>query len=393
MKIKISILGSTGSIGVSTLKIIESKKKLFSIDTLMANSNYQAICKQIIKYKPKNFVVNDFKTFNKVIKRFNKSKVNFFNNQKHCIKKNKQVDIVVCAIPGIQGLKPTLDFAKIGKKLLIANKESIICGWKLLSKIIKKKKNILIPIDSEHYSISKLLESKEKDNLISKIFITASGGPFFMQKKIKKIITPQNALRHPIWSMGKKISIDSATMMNKVLELSEAQKLFNKHKNKIEIVIHPQSLIHAIIEYKNGLTKLLYHEPNMIIPIANAIFDEKIKINEVIKVDSFNKFEDFKKLNFYKTNKKNFPPFKILSRLNDYESSPIIINAANEILVDMFLTKTIAFKGIIKGLTAVLNHKNYKKYAIKNPNNLNNIYAVDTWARSVALKTVETMKL
>ena len=282
MKISISIIGSTGSVGRSTLEIVDKKRKLFNIDILSANKNYKLITSQIKKYRPKLFIISDFKIFNHVYKKFKNSKTKIINNYS-AIKLKKKTDITVSAIPGIIGLAPTLKMIKISKKVLIANKESVICGWSLISKVSKKNKTKIIPIDSEHFSILKLLENHSL-NEINKIYITASGGPFLNYKHNQfKKIKPIHAIKHPKWKMGKKISVDSSTMMNKILEVIEAQKLFKIPNEKLEIIIHPESLVHAIVELKNGLIKFIYHKTSMLIPLANAIFDGDVKINDFFK--------------------------------------------------------------------------------------------------------------
>ena len=202
---------------------------------------------------------------------------------------------------------PTLKFIKFSRKILIANKESIICGWNLISKDAKKNKTEVIPIDSEHFSISKLLKHHNLKE-IKKIYITASGGPFLNYKvsQLKKI-SPKDALKHPKWKMGKKITMNSATLMNKILELIEAHKLFNISKDKLDIIIHPDSLIHAIVELNNGLTKFLYHETSMIIPLANAIFEDEVNIGEFYSL----KEKKIKDLHFKSVDPKIFPVIKI----------------------------------------------------------------------------------
>ena len=207
----------------------------------------------------------------------------------------------------------------------------------LIRKTKKKFNTTIIPIDSEHFSVMKLLE--KNNSQIDSIFITASGGPFLRSQKKKKYknIKPKDALKHPNWSMGKKISINSATMMNKLFELIEAKKIFNQLKYKIKIIIHPQSKIHAIIKYKNGLSNLLFHEPDMRIPIANAIFNANLDISDFIRLKK-NK-NSFEKLEFMDITSSNFPPIKFLPILDKYSSLPIILNASNEILVDQFLMK------------------------------------------------------
>ena len=388
MKKTISILGSTGSIGMNTFKIIDKKKNNFQIILLSANKNLKLISKQIKNYKPKFFIINDKIIFKKILKRFRKSNTKILNSfEKINIKKISH--LTISAIPGIAGLKPTILMTKKSNKILIANKESIICGWNLIKKSASKNKTKIIPVDSEHFSILNLLKN-HSINEIKKIYITASGGPFlnYKRKQFKKI-KPADALKHPKWKMGKKISVDSATLMNKILEVVEAQKLFNISNKKIDILVHPNSLVHAIIEFKNGLVKFMYHETSMIIPLANAIFDGKIDIENFYQ-NKDDKFEDkvTKNLNFRKVNNKIFPLIKLKNRILEFPSTPIIINAANEILVDHFLNKKLQFLGINKIIMSVLNDRNYKKYAIRRPKNINHIIEIDKWARETADKYV-----
>ncbi len=387
MKKRIAILGSTGSIGTTSLKIIEKKRKLFNIELLSANKNYKKICKQIVKFKPRYFVVTNNNIFLKTKKKFKNKKTKIFNNYKKISFSKRKIDITIASIPGIAGLEPTINLTKKSKKILLANKESVICGWQIINKLAKKHKTKIVPIDSEHFSIMKLLENHKKDE-IKKIYITASGGPFLNLSKNKfKSIKPSEAVKHPKWSMGKKISIDSSTLMNKILELIEAYKIFPFDLKKYEILIHPQSLVHAIVKLKNGTAKFLYHEPDMIIPISNAIFDSKIDIDNYAK-----KKEKIKNLEFFDPDKKRFPAIKLIPKLNKYVSTPIIVNAANEILVDHFLKKKISFTSILRYLFLVLKDKNYRKYAIYKPTNLRNIYTIDQWSRMTTLKIVERNK-
>jgi len=385
MKKKISILGSTGSIGLSTLSIIDKKKNLFTISLLSANKNYNLIIKQIKKYKPEYFVISNKLIFEKVKKKFKNNKIKIFNNF-NFLNRKKNFDITISAIPGISGLLPTIIMIKNSKKLLIANKEAIICGWSLINKEAKKNKTKIIPVDSEHFSIKKLIENHNIKE-IKKIYITASGGPFlnYNKNQLKKI-TPKQALKHPKWKMGKKITIDSSTLMNKILELIEAQKLFNIPKNKIDILIHPNSLVHAILELNNGLTKFIYHQTSMIIPLANAIFDGDLHIKDFYSKTQKNSVEN---LTFQKVNNKIFPIIKLKKRVNEHPSTAIIINASNEILVDHFLRKKLPFLRIIKIIMIILKDRNYKKYAIRNPININQIKKIDTWARILTLEKIK----
>ncbi len=387
MKKSISILGSTGSVGLSSLKIIDKKIDNFKISLLSANKNFQLISKQIKKYKPRYFIITDKEIYERVKKRFKKTNTKLFNDFNQINLKIRN-DISILAIPGLAGLYPTIKMIKLSKKVLIANKESIICGWNLIKKSSTAYKTKIIPVDSEHYSIFQLLKNR-KLNDIKKIYITASGGPFlnYSINKLKNV-KPHQALKHPKWKMGKKISIDSATLMNKLFELIEAQKLFNIPSNKLDILIHPNSLVHAIVEFKNGLTQFIYHETSMIIPIANAIYDEKIKIEEFYKLKKHNSLTMIKNLTFSKVRKEIFPVIKLKKRINEYTSTPIIVNACNEILVDQFLQKKIPFLSISKIIMTILNDKNYKKYAIKSAKNINQIIKIDLWARKRTMEII-----
>ena len=386
MKQKISILGSTGSIGLQSLDIISKNKNSFIIYLLSANKNQNEICKQIIKYKPKYFVISNYDIFKRIKKKFKNNKTKIINNIEN-IEIKKKIDISISAIPGIVGLKPTISILKFSKKLLIANKESIICGWNLIEDKAKKYKTKIIPIDSEHFSILKLIENHNIAE-IKKIYLTASGGPFlnYTKKKINKI-SPKDALKHPKWKMGKKISIDSATLMNKILELVEAQKLFKIPYYKLDILIHPNSLVHAIVQFNNGLYKFIYHENSMIIPIANAIFEKDFNIDILYKTKMKKKFEN--NLIFTGVNHKIFPTIKLKKIVNELPSTPIIVNACNEILVEQFLTKKIAFYDIFKFIMSVLKDKNYKKYAIRRPKNINQILTINNWARKTTLSKIK----
>tara|TARA_A100001015_G_scaffold228418_1_gene258109 strand:- start:293 stop:1465 length:1173 start_codon:yes stop_codon:yes gene_type:complete len=389
MKKKISILGSTGSIGLSSIKIFKIKKKLFEYNVLAADKNYRIICKQIDLLKPNTFIINDIKVFKKIKEKYKNKKVKIIQLNEIDNYTFKNSDITIAAIPGIAGLKPTIKLIKKSKKILIANKESVICGWNLIKKAAIKNKTKIIPIDSEHFSIMKLLEN-QKMKEIKKIYLTASGGPFlnFTSTQLKNV-KPNQALKHPKWKMGRKISIDSASLMNKLLEVIEAQKLFSIGANKIKIIIHPESLVHAVVELKNGLYKFIYHKTTMLIPLANAIFNDDVDITSILKPKLNNKKIFFDSLNFKEVDKKKFPIIKLKSRINEYNSTPIIINAVNEILVDQYLKKKIAFNSFYKLISYVLKDRNYKKYAIKVPKNVNQVLLIDQWSRKTTYEKIK----
>ena len=385
----IAILGSTGSIGQTTLEIIKKTNK-FKVILIIANKNYVKIISQIKIFKPKIVVINDLKTYLK-IKKINKyKKIIFLKSIINVNKYIKKIDITVSAIPGIASLEPTIAFTKLSKKILLASKEAIVCGWELIKKNATKYNTELISIDSEHFSISQLIKHYSNDE-IEKLYITASGGPFLkLNKKKFKNIKPKDAIKHPKWKMGKKISVDSATLMNKVLELSEALKLFPFNPKKYEIIIHPQSLVHAIVKLKNGTTLFLYHLPDMKIPIANAMFNS-FNYSKFFTQKS-KKVNPIQNLDFYPVDKKKFPAIELIAAMNARKSAPIIINASNEIFVDQFLKNNIGFNDISVYLNLVLKDTDYIKTSNMLCNSIKNIYKIDNWARILAHKIIKEHK-
>ena len=378
---KIAIFGSTGSIGSSLLKIINDDQKNFKIELLTANKDYKKLIKQVKLFNVKNVIVTDYNSFLITTKLLKNAKVKVFNNfdslNKIFSTKNK-IDYSMCAISGFEGLKPTLDIIKFTKTIAIANKESIICGWNLIKKNLKRYKTYFVPVDSEHFSIWSLIDKNKKNNF-EKIYITASGGPFrnLSLKKFKDI-SVKDALKHPNWSMGKKITIDSATMMNKVFEIIEAKKIFNFDYKKLSILVHPKSYVHAIVKFNNGLTKILIHDTNMIIPIFNSLYPN---FQKTIKSHKLN-FDILNNLNFNKIDKKKFPVVKILDNLpNKHSLFETIIVAANDMLVNMFLENKIKFLDISKILLKIINSKEFKKYKKITPVNVAQIEQLSTYVR------------
>ena len=379
-----SILGSTGSIGITTLEILR-KKKIFEINLLSADKNFNLICNQIKEFKPQIFLINNYNVYLKVKKKLKKYKTKIIYSKNFSYKSLKFSDVTLSAIPGIEGLEPTIEMVKKSRKLLIANKESVICGWDLIKNVSKKSKTKLVPVDSEHFSIMQLIKNyKMRD--IERIYLTASGGPFLNKRGSQlKRIKPEQALRHPKWKMGKKITINSSTLMNKIFELVEAEKIFNISNKKLNIIIHPESLVHAIIQLKNGLSHFVYHETSMAIPIANAIFDNQINVNNFYKVRKNN----LKSLSFRKVDSKIFPMIKLKNKIFQFNSSPIIINAANEVLVDQFLRKKIPFLSMYKMVLIVLRDRNYKKYAIKKPKTISQINEISEWVKGILFNKIK----
>ncbi len=377
MKKKIAILGSTGSIGKSTLDIIRKDKKNFDVILLTANNNYKKLIQQAKQFKAKNVLIKNHKFYLKVKNSLKKTKV---YSGDISIKKifSKKLDYTMSAVVGLAGLRPTIDVIKISKTVAIANKEAIICGWSILSKLIKKYKTQILPVDSEHFSIMELTKNVN-DSDVEEIIITASGGPF-LKKPLNKLnhVKPKQAMNHPNWIMGKKISIDSANMMNKVFEVIEACKLFKFNKKKYKIVIHPQSYVHSIIRFKNGLIKMILYNTDMKIPISNTIYQNENSFSNKSKID----IKILNKLNFEKVNSNKFPSIKLIKKcLNFGYSTPIIINASNEVLVDLFLKGKINFLDIVAIINKIFKDKDFNKYAKKKPKTVKEIKIIDDWAR------------
>ena len=383
MKKKIAILGSTGSIGLTTLNILGKNKKSFKLELLSTNKNIKKLRRQIRNFKVKNIIIHDENKFHEYRLFFQKKKINVYQNVKSFKMKYKdKLDYVMSSITGLSGLEPTLEIIQCTKRIAIANKESIICGWSLIKKKLKKYNTNFIPIDSEHFSIYELIKNENSKN-IKKIYITASGGPFLKinKSKLNKFV-PKNAIKHPTWKMGKKISIDSSTLINKIYELIEAKKIFNLNYNKFEIIIQPTSYVHGMVEFNNGICKILTHPTSMKIPIYNSLLFNK-KIFKISESFDFNKMNN---LNFQKIDNKKFPVFNLLNKLTNLDSLyETVLVTANDVLVELFLKKKIKFYDIYKILNQVLNLNEYKRYKILKPKNLNQITNL---SKNVRLKTL-----
>ena len=384
MKKKISILGSTGSIGKTLLDIISKDHKNFEIILLTADTNYKLLYKQAKKFNVKNLIITNTRKYN-LLRKINKKKdlkiYNDFKNLNRIFK--RKVDYTMSSIIGINGLEPTLEIIKYSKKIAIANKESIICGWNLINKELKKNKTQFIPVDSEHFSLWFGLQNLRIKN-VDKMYLTASGGPFnkISLDKFKNIKINQ-ALKHPNWKMGKKISIDSATMINKVYEVIEARNIFNINYKSIEILIHPKSYVHAILKFDNGLIKIIAHDTTMKIPIFNTLYsnnDKKLK-SKKIDINSLNNL-DLKIVEL-----KRFPIVKLLNFLPPKQSLfETVIVSANDTLVELFLNNKIKFTDIQKKLFKIINKKKYLKLRNKYPKKIKDIVELNNYVR---LKTLE----
>ena len=374
---KIIILGSTGSIGRQTLEIIKKNKNKFKILLLSTDKNINLISKQIKTFKVENIVVTNKKKYNILKKKFKNIKI--FPDFKKIDKEIKiKADYAMSAISGIEGLRPTIQIIKKTKRIAIANKESIICGWGLIQKELKKHKTEFIPVDSEHFSIWSVIKDYQKTD-IEKVILTASGGPF-LNKKIKKNVSTRDAISHPNWTMGKKISIDSATMMNKIFEIIEAKKIFNIELSKFEILIHPKSYVHAIVKLKNGLIKIIAHDTDMKIPISNSIYMGDFNRN-FVKTKKIN-INFLNSLNLQKVRIKKFPVIKILNRITKKESLfDNVIVSVNDELVNLFLENKIKFLDIPSKIWHFINLPLFSKFKHQKPKNLAQIEKLNEFVR------------
>ena len=374
MKKKIAILGSTGSIGKNLLKILEKNKSSVEILLLTANKNHKVLLNQIKKYKVKNIIITNKLSYKILVKKLKKKNINIYNDYSSLnLIFKKKIDYVMSSISGINGLIPTIKIIKHTKKIAIANKETIICAWNLIKNELKKNKTLFIPVDSEHFSLWYALQNLPS-NKIEKIYLTASGGPFLNlnKRKLNKINVSQ-ALKHPNWKMGKKISVDSSTLMNKVFEVIEAKHIFELPYNKISILTHPSSYVHAIVKFSNGLIKIIAHDTTMKIPIFNTIFtDDKNKIfSKKINLTKLNT------LNLKKVDIEHFPSIKITKKLPNkislYES---VIVCVNDRLVNLFLNKKIKYKQIVTIMLKIINYKVFLKYKKLTPKKIEDIISV-----------------
>ena len=378
-KKKIALLGSTGSIGKSLIEIIKKDKKNFEIVLLSADSNYKELLKQAKKFKVKNLIITNKNSYKILKKKTENSNINIYNdfNSLNLIFR-KKIDYIMSSITGINGLLPTFKSIKFTKKIAIANKEAIICGWNLIRKELKKNKTDFIPVDSEHFSIWYGL--KNNNDQINKIYLTASGGPF-IHLPINKFsnINIKDALKHPNWTMGKKITIDSATLMNKVFEIIEAKKIFNLKYNQISILTHPNSYIHSIIHFRNGIIKLIAHDTDMKIPIQNTLnFNEKYLINYETKIN----ISSLNNLDFQKPNNKKFPLINLVKKFPEKNSLfETVIVSANDELVKNFLDKKIKFVDISNKLLKLSQKKEFLIFKNKTPKKIEDIIKLANYVR------------
>ena len=379
MKKKIAILGSTGSIGKTLFNILKKDKKNFEIVLLTANKNYKDLLEQAKVFNVKNIILTNKDIFLKINKKKLSHKINIYNNFDIINKLfKKKIDYVMSSISGLEGLNPTLKIIKHTNIIAIANKEAIICGWNIIKKELKKNNTKFIPVDSEHFSIFYALKNNSISN-IKDIYLTASGGPL-LKLPLNKFqnVKISDVLKHPTWKMGKKISIDSATLMNKVFEIIEAKKIFNISYKKLKILIHPNSYVHALIKFNDGMIKIIAHDTSMTIPVYNSLYSNQSSFFKTGNID----VRKLNNLNFETVNTKKFPLVKVLSKLPDTDSLfETVLVATNDEFVKLYLNNRIKFNELSKKILKFLNSHEFVKYKFIKPEKIETIEKLNQYVR------------
>jgi 1-deoxy-D-xylulose-5-phosphate reductoisomerase len=377
-KKRIAILGSTGSIGTQALEVIAANPDSFEVEILAAGNNATLLIEQSLRYKPNAVVIGNEEHYEMVKDALGRHSVNVYCGADALaqVVGFDSVDVVLTAMVGFSGLRPTIEAIRAGKEIALANKETLVVAGELIIKEAMEKKVSIIPVDSEHSAIFQCLTG-EPANSVEKLILTASGGPFRgMGAETLMNVTPEEALRHPNWCMGPKVSIDSASMMNKGLEVIEARWLFGCRPDQIEVLVHPQSIIHSMVQFIDGSIKAQMGLPDMRLPILYAFsFPDRLK-SDFKRLN----FTDFPKLNFEQPDTKNFRNLALsYEALGKGGNWPCILNAANEVAVDAFLKKRIGFLDIPDLIERTLGRSSF----IKIPN-LDDYFETDLEARRVA---------
>lgn len=376
----LTILGSTGSIGKQTLEVVSWFPDKFKVSALSANTDVDTIAKQCIKYKPDYAVMQNTKAAEKLRVILAGTDVKVLSGIEGLIECSilPQVSIVVTAVSGAVGIRPTLAAIKAGKTIALANKETLVAAGDIVMNEARKNSVSIIPVDSEHSAIFQCLGHGEN---VRKIILTASGGPFRGLKESDLLhITKTSALKHPNWTMGAKITIDSSTLMNKGLEVIEAYHLFGVQSAQIDVLVHPQSIIHSMVEYGDGSIFAHMGQPDMRIPIQYALTYPDRSNNQVPSVD----LAKISQLTFEKPDTDTFKALELAYyALKEGGTLPAVLNAANEVLVNAFLEDNCSFLGIVNNVEKIVQNAQ----RIKNPS-LEDIFDADKWARAKALESL-----
>lgn len=379
MKRKITILGSTGSIGTSTLQVIEAQMDTFEVFGLACKGNIELLNRQIDRFKPTFVCVDDASSKEKVA----------FDSQRLLTGAEglKEMiglggEIIVNALPGSTGLEPTIEAIRLKKTLALANKEGLVMAGRIISRLIRQTGARLIPVDSEHSALYQLLKGVKRDKVKS-ITITASGGPFREYKRqTLEMVRPEEAINHPTWKMGKKVSLDSATLMNKGLEVIEARWLFDIDSRRIQVLIHPESIVHGMVEFIDNSTIVYMASPDMRLPISYAINEGEIREMPVRQL----RLEELTRLTFYAPDIERFPSLRLaLEALDAGDSASIVLNAANEVASEAFLEGRIRFTEIPLYIEKALDHH------IRLPviERIEDVWETHRWAKEFTLSLIK----
>ncbi len=379
----IAILGSTGSIGTQALEVMDNFPDYFSLEVITANINSKLLISQALKHKPNSVVITNESLYEEVQNALKDEDIHVYCGEESLcqVVESTEVDMVLTALVGYAGLKPTLAAIDAGKQIALANKETLVVAGELVTKRAREKGVNIYPVDSEHSAIFQCLTG-EFHNPIEKIYLTASGGPFrkFSTEELINVSVEQ-ALKHPNWEMGKKITIDSASLMNKGLEVIEAKWLFNLKPSQIDVIVHPQSIVHSLVQFQDGSMKAQMGLPDMKLPIQYALtYPERFKTD----FPRFN-FLDYPELTFEKARMDAFPNLALAYEAMEMEgTAACALNAANEVAVDAFLNKKIGFTKI-----ASINSEVMKTLDNINKPQLSDYIHIDLEARKLAEKIVD----
>ncbi len=376
---KIAIFGSTGSIGASTLAVIRENPDDFHAVTLVAGRNIEKLISQIEEFRPKNVYITSKENAERLSALYPHLNVYYGDDGMKEISLRTDFDIAVSALVGVAGLSPTYNMIKNGKTVALANKEVLVAGGELIMNTAKESGATLLTVDSEHSAIMQCLRGEE-ENKIDKILLTASGGPFF-DKEITDDITAEQALAHPTWSMGPKVTIDSSTMMNKGFEIIEAKWLFGVEASQIQVVVHRKSLVHSMVQFADGTIMANIGPKSMQIPIAYALNYPKRLKNNIEKLDLFDVYD----LRFEKPNLEKFPCLRLAYQaIEKGHSAQVVLNAANEVLVAAFLKGEIKYTDIPKGIERMLEH-----YPARKLSSVEEILEFDAEVRSATCELIK----
>ncbi len=378
---RLVLLGSTGSIGRNVLEIVRRFRGKFEILALAAGENFELLCRQVEEFRPRWVAVKSEEIAEELKKACSVEEVLWGPEGLERLASLEGADVVVVALSGQTGVRPAYAAARRGKRIALANKESLVSAGHLIMEEAKRNGSVVLPVDSEHSALMQILEGRKDE--MEKVYITASGGPFFRSRPEK--IEVEDVLSHPVWKMGKKITVDSATLMNKAFEMVEAKWLFGLYPEQIDVLIHPQSVVHALVKLRDGSMVAHLFKPDMKIPILYALsWPERWALPEA----SFS-LASVQKLEFYEADRREFPALKIADEmLRKPYSFAAAVNAANDAAVEAFLEERIDFDSILKVIELTV-----KEHRPFNPSSIEDVEEVISWARGRAQEIIERLRL